>query len=95
MVAERVGAFLHRMMAARIRVPAQVTVAAFPPPVQLLETAFAQAAVWAGEAPSVGARVVEIDARVSVVLDVVGDVLAGKLGAGGLVDGGGRAVDVV
>lgn len=98
MIAQRVWAFLHRVVAARVLVPAQAALAALPQAVQLLEAAPAETAVRAGQTAAIGARVVEVDAGVAVVrraLDVVGDVLAGNLRLRGCVDGGGGAVDVV
>lgn len=95
MITERVRALLHRVMAARISVTAQTALTTLPQPVQLLEATPAETAVRAGQTAAIGTRVVEVDARVAVVLDVVGDVLAGRLRAGGFVQGGGGTVVVV
>lgn len=79
-IAEGIWTLLHRMMAARISVPAHVALAALPQAVQLLKTTPAEAAVWAGQAPAIGTWVVEINAGVAILLDAVRNVRTGKLG---------------
>lgn len=94
-IAERVWALLHRMVADRVGVAAQAAPAADPEPVQLLQPARAPAALRAGQAPATGARVVEVDAQAAALLVKVGRVRAGGPGLEGLVERGGRAEHIV
>lgn len=93
MIAQRIWAFLHRVVAARILIPTPPALAADPEPVQLAQPAPAQAAVGAGEAPATRARIAKVDT--AVLLVVVRDIVAGVPSPGTFVEGGGWAVDVV
>lgn len=94
-IAQRVWALLHRMVADRVRVAAQAAPAADPEPVQLLQPARAPAALRAGQAPATGARVVEVDPQAAALLVKVGRVRAGGPGLERRVERGGRAEDIV
>lgn len=97
MVAERVGAPLHGMMARGEAVAAQATSAAGPQPVQVGQAALAQITFRTGETAAIGTWIVEVDDRymAGVLLVVVRGVEAGELCLGSFVKGGGRTVDVL
>lgn len=83
------------MVADRVGVPAQAAPAADPEPVQLLQPARAPAALWTGQAPATGTRVVEVDAEAPTLLVKVGRVRAGGPGLVYFVESGCRTEDIM
>lgn len=70
-IAERIRAALHGVVTAGILVASTTTSAAYPETIQFLQAASAKAAIRAGQTSATGTRVVQVNARVAVLLVVI------------------------